>query len=248
MSRLLAALLLALPAAAVQATQVVDDFESGTDPNSWSWMSGSPSNVIGNGEIQAAGGNPGAWFDSTAPYFAGHPSFAAVPAAGTPLRAALDSGTLHSASIDMQRLDTSSVGNCHPVYDLPSTFTLQLFDLHTVGSDPPTQIEAHTIDGPASPAGNFAWTSASFTIPSDATDVPPGWVLNAPPELNYTWTDLMHNIDGIAFFPISPDEITFDSCWELGADNIDVTYGEGTDAIFEEGFEATPPGTDSVRD
>jgi hypothetical protein len=240
MSRLLAVVLLALPAAAVQATQVVDDFESGTDPNNWSWLSGSPSNVIGNGVIQAEGGNPGAWFDSTAPYFAGHPNFTAVPAAGTPLRVALDSGTLHSASIDMQRLDTSSVENCHPVYDLPSTFTLQLFDLHTVGSDPPTQIEAHTTDGPASPGGTFPWTSASFTIPSDATDVPPGWVLNAPPELNYTWADLMHNIDGIAFFPISPEEITFDSCWELGADNVVVGYGEADDAIFADGFDIIP--------
>ena len=67
-------------------------------------------------------------------------------------------------------------------------------------------------------------------------DLPPGWVLNAPPELNYTWVDLMHNIDGIRFFVLSPDDLTYDSCWHLGADNIAVTYG-ASDTIFADGFD-----------
>jgi hypothetical protein len=236
MHRLMVGLALLATAAPVYAEQVVDDFESGTNPNGWSWLSGSPGGLIYNGVVQSSGGNPGAWFDSTTPYFSGHPNFTSVPLAGTPLRAALDSGTLTSASVDFQRLDTSAVINCHPVYDLPSTYTLELLDLHTVGTDPPTPIEAHTIDGPASPAGtSYAWTSMSFTIPSDATDVPPGWVLDVPPDITYTWADLMHNIDGISFFAIDPGEITFDSCWELGADNVVIDYG--TDKIFADGFE-----------
>jgi hypothetical protein len=102
-------------------------------------------------------------------------------------------------------------------------------------------IEAHTTDGPESPLeGPFPWMTVSFTIPSDATDVPPGWVLNAPPELDYTWADLMHNIDGISFFVVAPDEFTFDSCWRLGADNVTVTYGDD-DAIFADGFDGVAP-------
>lgn len=240
MHRVLTSLVLLALAAPVQAGQVVDEFESGANLNGWSWLSGSPGAVIGNGMVQSSGGNPGGWFDSTAPYFSGHPNFTAVPAAGTPLRAALDSGTLATASIDIQRLDTSAIINCHPVYTLPSTFTLELLDLHTVGTDPPTLIEAHTIDGPAAPGGPFAWTSASFTIPSDATDVPPGWVLDVPPDIPYTWADMMHNIDGISFYALDPGEITYDSCWHLGADNVVVSYG---DAIFADAFEdpATSP-------
>ena len=142
--------------------------------------------------------------------------------------------------MDIQRLDTSAVGNCHPVYDLPSTFTLQLFDLHTLATDPPTPIEAHTIDGPASPGGTaYPWTSVHFDIPSGASDVPPGWVLNVPPDMTYTWSDLMHNLDGISFYPIDPGEITFDSCWQLGADNVVVRYGDG-DTIFADGFDGAP--------
>jgi hypothetical protein len=238
MQRLLSGLLLfAVSAPLFAQQQVVDDFESGTNPNGWSWLSGSPGGLVLNGVIQSSGGNPGAWFDSTTPYFAGHPNFTALPAAGTPLRAALDSGTLTSASVDIQRLDTSAVQNCHPVYDLASAYQLELLDLHTLATDPPTPIEAHTIEGPASPAGtSYPWTSASFTIPSGATDVPPGWVLDVPPEVTYTWADLMHNIDAISFYAIDPGEITFDSCWRLGADNVVITYGGG-DAIFADGFE-----------
>ena len=237
MHRVMIGLALLAATAPLHAEQVVDDFESGNNPNGWAWLSGSPSNVVHNGVIQTSGGNPGAWFDSTSPYFAGHPSFSAFPLAGTPLRAALDSGTLTSASVDIQRLDTTKVPNCHPVYDLPSTYTLELIDLHTVGSSPPTPIEAHLTVGPDSPGGTFyPWTSVSFLIPSDAPDLPPGWELNVPPDITYTWADLMHNIDAISFFAIDPAEITFDSCWQLGADNVVITYGHG-DKIFADGYD-----------
>ena len=243
MNRLSAALLLTLTAASAHATQVIDDFESGTNPNEWGWTNGGG----GAFTIPPDGGNPGAWLDSGVPYFSDHPNLTAYPTEGTELKAALASGTLVSASVDIERLDTSDVDNCHPVYDLPSTFTLQLSDLHTIPSDPPTVIEAHTTNGPPSPTeGPFAWTSASFTIPSGATDVPPGWVLNAPPDINYTWADLMHNIDGISFFVIDPGEITFDSCWQLGADNVIVTYGDA-DTVFDDGFDSAPGRIDRGR-
>ena len=222
-----------LAAATVQATQVVDDFESGTNPNGWGWTNGGG----GAFTIEPDGGNPGAWLDSGVPYFSDHPNLTAYPSDGTALRAALASGQLVSASADFERLDTSSVTNCHPVYDLPSTYTLVLSDLHTIPSEPPTVIGAHTTDGPTSPLeGPFPWMSVSFTIPSGATETPPGWVLDVPPDLNYTWADLMHNIDGISFFVLAPDELTFDSCWQLGADNVVVTYGD-TDTVFENGFD-----------
>jgi hypothetical protein len=220
-------------AATAQATQVVDDFESGNNPNGWGWTNGGG----GAFTIEPDGGNPGAWLDSGVPYFSDHPNLTAYPTEGTALRAALASGQLVSASADFERLDTSSVNNCHPVYDLPSTYTLVLSDLHTIPSNPPTVIGAHTTDGPVSPLeGPFPWMSVSFTIPGDATDTPPGWVLDVPPDLNYTWADLMHNIDGISFFVLAPDELTFDSCWQLGADNVVVTYGD-TDTVFDNGFD-----------
>jgi hypothetical protein len=235
------AMALTVPAMrSLHAVEVADSFETADNPNGWSWLSGTPSNIVHNGTVQPTGGNPGGWFDSNAPYFAGHPNFTAIPEAGTPLHAALASAALETLTVDIQRLDTSAVTNCHPVYDLPSTYTLELLDLHTLGTNPPTPIEAHTTDGPASPEGtSYPWTAVNFTIPSDATDVPPGWVLNVPPDITYTWADLMHNLDGISVYAIDPGEITFDSCWELGADNVVVTYRDN-DGIFADGFEVAP--------
>ena len=228
----LAALL--IPAVSVEATQVVDDFESGTNPNEWGWTNGSGGNFI----IQPDGGNPGAWLDSGVPYFSDHPNLTSLPPDGTALRDALASGTLSAAQFDVERLDTSDVTNCHPTATEESTFSLAFFDIHSdTGGG---VIEAHYDDGPVSPAGFWPWMTVTFTVDSGATDVPPGWVLNAPPELNYTWQDLMHNMDGVRFWIVNPEQITFDACSHLGADNIIVTYGAAADdTIFADGFDGT---------
>jgi len=222
MKTLLASLLFALPAAAA-ATQVIDNFESGTNPNEWGWTNGGGGNFI----IEPNGGNPGAWLDSGTPYFSDHPNLTSLPPAGSALRAALASGTLTSASFAFKRFPAG----CFPTYTSPSTFSLGFFDLH---SDPGgAVIEAHTVTGPWSIGMPqlAPWEHAAFTIPSDSTDpVPDGWELNAPPELHYTWQDLMQNIDGIRFWVINPDDFTFDACWRLGADNVTVTYGDTTPA------------------
>lgn len=226
------ALALAVPAA--HATEVIDTFEAGTNPAQWGWTNNGGGAFI----IQPDGGNPGAWLDSGVPYFSDHPNLTSIPPSGTALSDALASGTLVSARFDVEQLDTSDVTNCHPTSDTPSLFTLEFIDLH---SDPGGGvIEAHTEDGPPTPGGPYAWQTVSFPIPSDATDVPSNWVLNAPPEDNYTWQDLMHNIDGIRLFVVSPDDITFDSCWHLGADNIVVAYDEAVDTIAADGFDTVP--------
>ncbi len=218
MKTLSALLALTLVPAAATATQVTDNFESGTNPNQWGWTDNSGGAYI----IEMTGGNPGAWLDSGTPYYSDHPNLTSLPPEGSELRAALASGTLHSAGFAFQQFTSG----CFPTYTSPATFSLGFFDLH---SDPGgAVIEAHTISGPPSMGVPLPamWLHANFAIPSDSTDtVPDGWELNAPPELNYTWQDLMHNIDGISFWVINPDDITFDACWRLGADNVTVTYG-----------------------
>ena len=212
------ALALALLPAASMAVEVTDNFESGTNPNQWGWTNNGGGSFI----IEPTGGNPGAWLDSGTPYFSDHPNLTSIPPDGSALRAALASGTLTSAAFSFHQL----LSGCFPVYTSPATFSLELVDLH---SDPGgAVIEAHTMTGPRSIGvlQTAMWTHASFAIPSDSTDaVPEGWELNAPPELNYTWQDLMQNVDGIRFFVINPDDFTFDACWRLGADNVTVTYG-----------------------
>jgi len=217
---------------AVHATDVIDDFESDTNPNAWGWsLSGSPYT------IQPEGGNPGAWMDSGVPYMAEHADLVAVPPAGSALRAALDSGTLTAASIDFEQLDGSGVPGCFPLAGPDGPFTLMLMDLHSGPGG--SLVEAHTLDGPPTPVEPFPWQTASFTIPSgSADDVPAGWRLNNAGIDGYTWATLMHNIDGIAFYVGDPHIKHFKGCWHLGADNVIVTYGTVPDEIFSNGFDS----------
>jgi len=177
--------------------------------------------------LEPTGGNPDGWLDSGSPYYADHPNLTSIPPAGSDLRRALDSRVLIGASYDFKRLDPG----CFPQDDTASTFSLELIDLH---SDPGGSVIGAYVNGHRSPIRPSGWQSVSFTIPSDSPGLPAGWVLDAPPELNYSWSDLMHNIDGIRFFSVSPADITFSGCWRLGADNVSVTYGEN---IFANGFE-----------
>jgi hypothetical protein len=234
MQRLLSVLFLAIPAAA-NATQVVDDFESGTNPNAWGWaVSGSPFT------IQPDGGDPGAWIDSGVPFMAEHPALVAVPPDGSALRAALASGALSSASIDVEQLDASDVSGCFPLASPNGPYTLMLMDLHTAAGG--ARIEAHTLDGPPTQVAPFPWQTASFTIPSSAGDeVPAGWTLNNAGIEGYTWLTLMHNIDAIAFYIGDPHIAHFQGCWHLGADNVVVAYGDAPDTIFAAGFDSPSP-------
>jgi hypothetical protein len=218
------AVCLCASSACLPAVEVVDTFETAGNPNQWGWAN------TGGGvyTLQPTGGNPDGWLDSGPSYFTDHPNLTSIPPAGSDLRRALDSAALTGASYDFKRLDA---GDCFPQNDTASTFALGLIDLH---SDPGGAVITAYVNGKRSPTRPSGWRTVSFTIPSDSVGVPDGWVLNAPAQLNYTWSDLMHNVDGISFLSVSPDDVTFSSCWRLGADNVSVTYGEN---IFANGFE-----------
>jgi|GEM_PF-1075355 len=238
--RLPIVLLLLTSTAAANATQVVDDFEGGANPNEWLWAGSDPAAGAG---ITTSGGNPGSWADSGAPYVQYEPQFASFPPPGSALRAALDSGKLRTASIDFQRLDTSGVSNCFQHNDGFKSFAFDIIDTHS-GEEP---IEGRSTLGPSSPYLLYPWMHVSFVIPSDATTTPRGWSLtNAPP--GYTWADLMQNVDAIEFYAFFSPFLQPGACWHLGADNVVVTYGD-RDAVFRSGFgDTTGSGSAPAQD
>lgn len=220
--------------AAAHAGRVVDDFEAGLNPDGWAWGTPVPGDY---GVVTPTGGNPGGWVDSTGAYLSDHPMVSAFPEPGTPLRAALDSGTLMSASADIQRLvPAADPVTCPRTSPTPSTFELELVDMHTIPSSPPTPIMART-RGPEFPGTPFPWMSLHFPIPASSDATPDGWSLDAPE--GYTWADMLRNVDGITFRLVAAEDVTIDACWHVGADNIVVTYADG-DAIFADGFDALP--------
>jgi len=219
---------LLLLTSAANAGQVVDTFENGANPNGWLWAGSDP--AVGAG-ITGDGGDPGAWADSGAPYISFEPLFAAEPPAGSPLRAALDSAELRTASIDFQRLDVTDVPNCHQQNDGFKSFAFEIIDAHS--GDLP--IEGISTTGPASPYELYPWTTAHFVIPSESPTTPRGWtLLNAPD--GYTWADLMHNTDAIQFYAFFSPFLQPGACWHLGADNVVITYG-ARDAIFADAYD-----------
>ena len=225
MKKLLLSAIIVSACARTFATQVVDTFDPpNSNPNQWFWLNSQGS----FGTVDASGGNPGGWLDSGDPYHSDHPNLTSVAGSGTQLRVAMDSGELAAAQFDFKRMDP---GPCFPQANGDS-FALDLFDLH---SDPGGSVIDAFVHGPPSPDGPSDWETVFFSIPFAANDVPDGWTLNVPPGMNYGWRDLMHNVDGISFYSIAPDAITFSvSCWHLGADNVVVTYG---DEIFSGTFE-----------
>ncbi|HET7925588.1 MAG TPA: hypothetical protein VFL30_11860 [Rhodanobacteraceae bacterium] len=223
--------LLLLTTTAASAGQVVDTFENGANPNGWLWAGSDP--AMGAG-ITNDGGDPGAWADSGAPYISYEPLFAAEPPAGSPLRAALDSAELRTASIEFQRLDVTGVENCHQQNDGFKSFAFEIIDGHS-GELP---IEGISTTGPASAYELYPWTTARVVIPSDSATTPRGWtLLNAPD--GYTWADLMHNTDAIQFYAFFSPFLQPGACWHLGADNVVITYG-ARDAIFADAYDDGP--------
>jgi hypothetical protein len=229
LARCLVAAATAVTAFGAFAGEVVDTFESADNPNRWSWQTGGSHYV----SILPTGGNPGGWLDSTTSYWSGWPEFSSLPPEGSPLKAALRSGTLTSARVDIQRLDATDAG-CTSRDNDASVFTLLLSDNHSF-----TQAAVGYVSGPERPAGvSFPWMTIQFAIPPSSAETPPGWTLVLPSGVtDYTWADLLANLDGIHFMAASPADFNYlGDCWDFGADNVVVTYGNG-DGIFANGFE-----------
>lgn len=227
------------------SAEVVEDFESGANPDGWNWA-----NLADGATIVRDDGNPGAWMDTGAPYFAGHPYLISVPPSGSALQSALASGRLRSASIDIRRFDTTGVTGCQPTHLQASFVSLALFDLHSAD----LEIQAHTTAAASAafPAGAFPWRSAGFAIPAADPQTPPGWQLDVPPGIDYTWADLMRNVDGVRFYVGDPDQFAFSACSHLGADNVVIAYEAVEDDIvfrssFEDGECAGCGGSDTAR-
>jgi hypothetical protein len=201
------------------AEQAIENFENGNAAQ-WTWVGDAP-----NAVVKTTGGNPDGWFDSGSSYTSNQPGVGSIPPAGSALQTALASGSLRSVSFDFQRLDQ---GSCSPQSNDAGNFALTLTDFHTAGGF----IDAVYV-GDESPGDISAWQSHSFPIDSQAATVPDGWMLEGAPD-DYTWSDLMHNIDLIKISAADPGLLSHVLCYRFGIDNIVVSYGE---KIFADDFE-----------
>lgn len=212
--------IVALTARIACAETWTDDFENG-DPTGWF--------IVDHALVKSTGGNPGGWLDSGLGQVSVNAFFAVLPLDGTPFSAVLSSGSLHSLSFDFAHL---LPGECFPVDDRTDQhFALRLLDTHG------DFVYAETV-GELVPDMPSPWRNFRFTIPPDGPKTPAGWTLSAPD--GYTWSQLLHNVNGITVFVTDPGLGTH-SCRRIGIDNIVVVYGE---TVFADGFDA--PATAAV--
>ena len=174
------------------ATQVVDDFESGTNPNQWGWTNGGG----GAFTIQPDGGNPGAWLDSGVPYFSDHPNLTSYPPEGSALRDrarerhARLGERRHRAARHLRRQQLPSglrpAEHVHARADRPAHDPERSADRDRGAHD--------RRPGVAGRRSVPVDACVSFTIPSGATDVPPrlGAQRAAGPQLHVAGPDAEH--------------------------------------------------------
>ncbi|MGB0330412.1 MAG: hypothetical protein ACPGPE_01185 [Planctomycetota bacterium] len=203
----LATLLLAL---APQAGLTVDDFDSGTNPNGWTFGVQTPD------VIQTSGGNPAGWLrnplvDSFAPIVTIQPSgptdFVGDLRAKQVVRMGLDAITNQVATTAADR-----------------SLTILLRD--TKGTPTLTDDDWAYSTGPLVPQPGAGWRTYSFDVPSQSTDpVPSGWkggsVLD--PERfrpGVQWSDVITSVDQVEFWWIDPTFFAIIQQWDVGIDNV----------------------------
>lgn len=200
-----------LIAAAAPAETVVVDFEEGAAGNIGGWTYGPPST------FPMSGGNPGRYLrvdnlDTFAPQlrtqgqsiFTGDYRDAAVSAIG------IDLNTF--------AVDFSAAGR---------PLTLMLINDNGTAADTSDDIAAYYM-GPNIPVPGEGWKSFSFEIPSASKELPEGWLLfdfsgSGSPALG--WNDIITDVDRVLFFYGDPELFFIFQQWDLGADNISITFG-----------------------
>ncbi|MEM9382815.1 MAG: hypothetical protein AAGB93_22875 [Planctomycetota bacterium] len=211
---LLTAVALLAPAAAQ-----TDDFDSGTNPNGWSF------NVIPPDVLEPTGGNPGGWLRNPLV-----DSFAPILTTGAGNTSPF-TGDYRASGVTRISIDARTDGAAFGAGG--REFSLLLRD--TKGTAMVDDDDYVYFVGPLVPQVGQGWSSYSFDIPSQSNDIlPAGWTggwsgdtENLRPGV--TWTDIISSVDAVEFWWLNPSFFAIFQQWDVGVDNISIeTGGLGT--------------------
>ncbi len=87
--------------------------------------------------------------------------------------------------------------------------------------------EVYTVSPHNLPKPGTGWKSFEFKVPSGATTLPAQWVVRGPcaglgPD--EAWNAVMQNVTRLTFPLSDPDLMWFFQIWDLGIDNVRITY------------------------
>ena len=201
------------------AETYVDDFEGGANPSEWCF-------IPGGDIIEPTGGNPGFWlhepmFDTFAPIL--HTGLG-VPG---PFLGDYRAMNVTQIGVDAVTIDNSFGSSAG------FNFTLLLRDTKGTPYNVDDDDFAYAYVEQCPMVGE-GWTHYEFMIPSDDTSpVPAGWTggwvgdyENFRPGVD--WNDLITNVECVEFWWIHPAWFAMFQQWDVGADNVSITFGGGT--------------------
>jgi len=195
-----------------QEVTFVETFETG---NEGGWIYGGPGEVI-----EPTGGNPGAYYRSpTLDTFA--PQARTSPLGAT----SLFTGDFRARGVSAVGIDliTHYVDFSAEGRDL----SVILYSHNGTPSDFNDDWGAYYVGPENIPLDGAGWKSFQFAIPSQETSLPAGWGIlqfgpTSPP--NPDWNDVITNVSRLIFFYGDPTFFYIFQMWDVGMDNVSVTY------------------------
>ena len=192
------------PLAPAQTITFVEEFEGGSNAGSWDWGTGGES-------FSPLNGNPGAFLQDLT-------LFSCCPTLSTSGPSAF--------SGDYRALGVSSVGADLVTLDADvSVGSRPLTVMLTSGAGGAFFVGEKTLPEAGvpiepSPAG---WTSFDFEIDPHAESLPDGWSFFGGAT---SWSDVVTDVDSLAFYYGVPGDIYIVHAWDVGLDNARITVAD----------------------
>jgi hypothetical protein len=205
-------LILCLAAAQSSGTST-DDFDSGQNPNGWSFASFDV--------LEANGGNPGGWL-----HVAGLDTFYPM----------LESGTSASwpwigdlAATGAVRISLDAI-TLHTDFPIAGGFFMSVLLRDTQGTFNVDDDDYAYFVGEEVPQPGAGWKHFDFDVPSRCgVNVPPGWHGGWSGDGDdfrpgVTWSDLISQVDRVEIWWSDPTNFAIFQMWEAGVDNLEIEY------------------------
>jgi len=210
----------------------VDDYESGDSSGGWSYW-GTPGVEIEI--VEETGGNPGAFLHTTCPGFpACLDTFAAqlrtlTPEPGTPFLGNYREMGVTSIGVDLITFFVSNNAGGRPISPILRN------DMGTpdnLGDD----AIVHMVGSKNMPFPGQGWMSYDFDLPATSTTMPDGWQVNinsAISDPDEAWNTVIENVTNVTFFYGNPEFFFIFQQWDLGADNVRISFDAATDCFAD---------------
>lgn len=186
----------------VQAESTTVPFDGGVNTGAWTW--GTPTTY------PQTGGNPDAYMRTT-----GLDTFAPQLRTQGP---SVFTGDYREKGVVSLGVDLVTFAVDFSAAERP--LALMLVNDNGTPGNPNDDWAAYTL-GPDIPVPGQPWTSYDFEVPSQATELPPGWAfIELGPGAQPDWDAVITNVSRVNFFYGDPEFFFIFQMWTLGADNL----------------------------